>query len=107
MSLLIVLLGAGLVIAGIIGLRLPAFLALIGAALVVAALTPIDARTRSAARPQAAEVVFCDGSSGELRVTASSAKSLAVGDVIVLRAAGGDTAAGTVTGSGNGWNFRG
>ncbi len=57
MPILIVLLGSGLVIAAIIGLRLPAFLALIGAALIVASITPQDARTRSAARPAAAEVL--------------------------------------------------
>ena len=93
MSLLIVLLGTALVIGGIIGLRLPAFLALIGAALVVASLTPRDARTRSAARPQAAEVVSYRADDGALAVTASSARYLAAGEAVLLPSAGSETRA--------------
>jgi GntP family gluconate:H+ symporter len=96
MPILIVLLGSGLVIAAIIGLRLPAFLALIGAALIVASITPGDARTRSAARPQAAEVMSYDPARGALKVTPSSVKNIAGESFILLRDRGGETSEATL-----------
>ncbi len=85
MSLLIVLLGSGLVIAGIIGLRLPAFLTLVGAALMVAAITPPEARLRSAARPLAAEVVSYASDTGLVELTTASAKECKPGAARLVR----------------------
>ncbi len=75
-SLLLVLLGTGLVIGVILGLRLHAFLALIGAALIVVTATPETLRLRSTARPQAAEVTAFDDATSTVQFSAGTAKTL-------------------------------
>jgi gluconate:H+ symporter, GntP family len=77
-ALFIVLLGAGLVIALILGPRLHAFLALIGAALVVVSITPEDLRIRGSARTQAAEVSTIDGATGAVAFTKGTDRGLKI-----------------------------
>jgi len=89
-SLLIVLLGAGLVIALILGLRLHAFLALTGAALVVASITPEPLRVHSAARSQSVEVASFDPAARTLQPTKASEKTVRLpGEYHVLSKVGG------------------
>ena len=74
-ALLIVFLGAAIVLAGVIGLRLHAFLALISAALVVVWLAPTDARLRTALRSQAVEVKSFDPATGIITPTNTTARN--------------------------------
>ncbi len=74
-ALLIVLLGAAIVLTGVIGLRLHAFLALISAALVVVWLSPKDARLRTALRSQAVEVEGIDPTTGAIIATDATARN--------------------------------
>jgi GntP family gluconate:H+ symporter len=87
-ALLIVLLGAALVLAGVIGLRLHAFLALIGAALVVVWLAPKDARMRNSMRAQAVEVADYDPAKGQVIPTPATAAAMKNGTVRLVKRGG-------------------
>jgi GntP family gluconate:H+ symporter len=88
-AVLIVLFGAALVIGAIIGLRLPAFLALIGAALIVVSITPSDARLRAAARPEARIVGAYDAETKQISLTPATTRlGSTKEDLLVFDAAG-------------------
>jgi GntP family gluconate:H+ symporter len=88
-AVLIVLFGAALVIGAIIGLRLPAFLALIGAALIVVAITPAPARLRAAARPEARIVGTYDAATKRIALTPATARLASTKEDLLLIDASG------------------
>lgn len=81
-AVFIVLLGAILVIGAIIGLRLPAFLALIGAGLVVVTVTPGPLRLRSALRAQAMQVASV--ADREIALTPTTVRMAGAGEVYLI-----------------------
>ena len=106
-AVLIVLLGAALVIGAIIGLRLPAFLALIGAGLVVVTITPAANRLRSAVRGQAMEVTAFDAASGQFTLTPATQRYAAAGEVRLLPGGTGETSTGKVVARNKALYFQG
>ncbi len=82
--LLIVLLGTAVMIAGLLGFRLPAFLALLLGALVVVLLTPVTVRHGQALRSRATIVVL-GGGDGKYTLTAPTGSSLPTGPAVLFR----------------------